>query len=105
MAEHVKSLFAKTDKSIFVRLRYAQLKLKINNEYNEKIVAIFAHNIKKKSSLFVVIHISFERYYFVLYDRDLTQKLSKMDLRFLRTNSSYIYQGSKLAVAWGQLAT
>ena len=44
--EHLKSLFAKTDKSIFVKLRYLRLKLLKYKENNKKIYDTFDHNFK-----------------------------------------------------------
>ena len=42
----MKSLFAKTDKSIFVKLRYLRLKLLKYKENNKKFSDTFDHNFK-----------------------------------------------------------
>ena len=75
----MKSLFAKTDKSICAKWRYLRLKVKKNKENNKKMFASFDHNFKNVP-LYVVTNISFKMYYFVLYDRDCTSKSQKMDL-------------------------
>ena len=75
----MKSLFPKNDKSIFVKLRYLQLKIKKNKENYKSFCVTFGHNFKN-SPLFEKSNISFERYYFVLCDTYLTSKMSKMDL-------------------------
>ena len=67
----MKSLFAKTDKSIFAKWRYLRLKVRKNKENTKKIFASFDHNFKN-ALLYVVTNISFKRCYFVLYDRDRT---------------------------------
>ena len=63
----MKSLFAKTDKYIFVKLLYLQLKIKKDKENNKIFYKTFDHNLKK-IPLYVMSHISFERYDFVLYN-------------------------------------
>ena len=75
----MKSLLAKTDKSIFVKLRYLRLKIKKNKENNKNFYVTFDHNFKN-IPLYVMSNISFERYHFVLYDSDFTSKMSKTDL-------------------------
>ena len=77
--KYLKSLFAKTDKSIFVKLRYLRLKIKKNIENNKNFCVTFDHNFKN-IPLYVMSNISFERYYFVLYDSYLISKMSKIDL-------------------------
>ena len=42
----MKSLFAKTDKSIFAKWRYLRLKVRKNKENTKKIFASFDHNFK-----------------------------------------------------------
>ena len=61
----MKSLFAKTDKSIFVKLRYLRLQIKKNKDNNKNFCVTFDHNFKN-IPLYVMSNISFERYYFVL---------------------------------------
>ena len=56
----MKSFFAKTEKYIFVKLRYSQLKLKKTKENEKKIFAIF-DLILKNIPLFVISHTSFGR--------------------------------------------
>ena len=75
----MKSLFAKPDKSILVKLRYLRLKIKKNRENDKNYFLTFGHNFKN-IPLHVMSNIPFERYYFVLYDRYLTPKMSEMDL-------------------------
>ena len=54
----MKSLFAKTDKSIFVKLRYLRLKLLKYKENNKKISDYFDHNFKNNSG-YVMSEVSF----------------------------------------------
>ena len=75
----MKSLFAKTDKYIFVKLRYLPLKIKKNKENDKNFCVTFDHNFKN-IPLYVMSNISFERYNFILCDSYLISKMSKMDL-------------------------
>ena len=54
----MKSLFAKTDKSIFVKLRYLRLKLLKYKENNKKISDTFDHNFKN-NPWYVMSKVSF----------------------------------------------
>ena len=55
---YMKSLFAKTDKSIFVKLRYLRLKLLKYKENNKKISDTFDHNFKN-NPWYVMSEVSF----------------------------------------------
>ena len=82
----MKSLFAKTDKSLFVKLRYLRLKIKKNKEINKNFCVTFDHNFKN-IPLYVMSNISFERYYMTV---TLHQKCQKWTYRLLQINSSNI---------------
>ena len=58
MPNKMKSLFAKTDKSIFVKLRYLRLKLLKYKENNKKISDTFDHNFKN-NPCYVMSEVSF----------------------------------------------
>ena len=77
---HMKSFIAKRVKSILVNLRYLRFKLLKYKENNKKICNTFDHNFKN-TPLYIMSKVSFERYYFVLYDGVLNLKMSKMALK------------------------
>ena len=72
----MKSLNAKTDKSIFINLRYLQLKLLKNKEDHKKICDIF-HHYFKNIPCYVMSEVSLKRFYFALFDDGLTLKTLK----------------------------
>ena len=58
--DNMKSLFAKTDKSTFVKLRYLRLKLLKYKENNKKISDTFDHNFKNNLwYMYVMSEVSF----------------------------------------------
>ena len=70
--ELMKSLNAKTDTSIFINLRYLQLKLEKNKENKKKICDIF--HIFKNIPCYVTSEVSLKRFHFVLFEDGLTLK-------------------------------
>ena len=73
----MKSFNAETDISIFINLRYLQLKLLKNKENNKKIYNIFHHNFKNNPCC-VTSEVSLKRFYFALFDDGLTLKTLKL---------------------------
>ena len=81
----MKSLNAKTDISIFTKLRYLQLKLLKNKEN----IWYFYHNFKN-IPCYVTSEVSLKRFYFALSDDGLTLKTLEMAyIGFCISNSSY----------------
>ena len=78
----MKSFIAKRVISILVNLRYLRFKLLKYKENNKKICDTFDHNFKN-IPLYIMRKVSLERYYFVLYNGDLTLKMSKMALNLV----------------------
>ena len=70
---YMKSFIAKRVISILVHLRYLRFKLLKYKENNKKICNTFDHNFK--IFLYIMINVSLEKYYFVLYDGALTLKM------------------------------
>ena len=66
----IKSLNAKTNISIFINLRYLQLKLLKNKENNKKICDIFHQNFKN-IPCHVTSELSLKSFYFALFDDGL----------------------------------
>ena len=72
----MKSLNAKTDISIFINLRYLQLKLLKNQKNNKKICHIF-HNFNN-IPCYVTSEVSLKMLYFSLFEDGLTLKTVKL---------------------------
>ena len=74
---YLKSFIAKRVISILVNFRYLRFKLLKYKENNKKICVTFDHNFRY-IPLYIISWVSLERHYFVLYDKALTLKMSKM---------------------------
>ena len=81
----MKSLYLKkTDISIFINVRYLQLKLLKHKENNKKICHI-VHHILKNIPCYVLSEVSLKRFYFALFNDGLTLKklrLSVFEFKF-----------------------
>ena len=79
MYTYMKSLNSKTDISIFINMRYLQLKLLKNKENNKKIhVCFICHHNFKNIPCYVMSEVSLKMFYFALYDNGLTLKTLKL---------------------------
>ena len=75
--DQMKRLNSKTDKSIFINLRYLPLKVLKNKENNKKICHIFHHNFEN-IPCYVISEVSLKMIYFALFDGGLTLKTLKL---------------------------
>ena len=74
-------IYAKTNISIFINLRYLRFKLLKNKENNKKVCYIF-HNFKN-IPCYVTREVSLKRFYFALFDDGLIYTLKTLKLAYI----------------------